>query len=300
MSNPSTPRVLHIIHNPTMPSLGGQKLNQAMRWKDPDQNAQAYIEDVRFASYGYVHYQIVERIEVDAFPVKQDGFVYTPATYLECWRQRHKCHHPDWVDYHRLLEEFDVIGKINRDEIDEVWLNAFPYGGYYESRMAGPGAFWCNAPPLERTDHAVKRFVIMGFSYERGVGEMLEDLGHRAESIMQRVFRATKGKENLWERFIRYDLTHPRLAEVGNVHFAPNSERDYDWGNKRKVWSRCDVWYNYPDLSGEPRLVDHHEWGAGDMRGHHVWWLRHFPHVEGENAGILHNWWRYIIDPNEV
>ena len=29
--------------------------------------------------------------------------------------------------------------------------------------------------------HRTRRFVIMGFSYERGVGEMLENMGHRAE-----------------------------------------------------------------------------------------------------------------------
>ena len=300
MPNPIFPRVLHVIHNPHIPQMGGQKLNQAMHWHDPDRNAQMYSEDVHYASFGYVNYRIVERIEVDAFPVKQDGFVYTTETYLECWRQRHKCHHPDGVDYHRLVEEFDMIGKINRDEIDEVWLTAFPYGGYYESRMAGPGAFWCNSPPLDRTDHAVRRFVIMGFSYERGVGEMLEDLGHRVESILQRVFRTKKGTANLWERFTRYDQTHPRQAEVGNVHFAPNSERDYDWGNKRKVWSRCDNWYNFPDLTGEPKLVDCNEWGRGDIRGHHVWWLRHLPHIDGESEGISHNWWQYVIDPNQV
>jgi hypothetical protein len=295
-----SPRVLHIIHNPRLPPLGGQKLHQAMRWNDPDRNAQTYIDDVNYASYGFVNYRIVARIEVDAFPVKQDGFAYTPASYLACWRQRHKCHHPDMADYHRLLETFDMVERINQDEIDEVWMTAFPYGGYYESRMAGPGAFWCNAPPLDHTEHAARRFVIMGFSYERGVGEMLENLGHRAESILQRVFRHTKGDENLWERFTRHDLTHPRQAEVGNVHFAPNSERDYDWGNKRKVWSRCDTWYNFPDLSGSPRLVDWNEWGRGDIRAHHVWWLRHFPHIEGKMAGIFHNWWKYVINPNLV
>ena len=39
--------------------------------------------------------------------------------------------------------------------------------------MGGPDAFWCNAPPLKNTEAARRRFVIMGFSYERGVGETL-------------------------------------------------------------------------------------------------------------------------------
>jgi hypothetical protein len=166
--------------------------------------------------------------------------------------------------------------------------------------MAGPGAFWCNAPALKGTEHCRKRFVIMGFNFERGVGEMLEDLGHRAESIMTRVFQHTKGDANLFERFTRYDLKYPGRAEVGNVHFAPNSKRDYDWGNPRFVPSLCDQWLQFPNLNGQPRMVNYLDWGRGDIRQHHVWWMRHFPHIEGEANGIAYNWWRYIIDPNTV
>jgi hypothetical protein len=181
-----------------------------------------------------------------------------------------------------------------------VWLFAFPYAGYYESRMGGPGAFWCNAPPLERTETAGRRFVVMGFNYERGVGEMLEDLGHRAESILSHVFRHTRGDANLWERFSRYDQKAPGRAECGNVHFAPNSVRDYDWGNRRPVPSRCDTWLRFPDLSGAARAVDCREWGNGDIRLHHLWWFQHFPHGAGATEGISHNWWEYVIDPNRV
>jgi hypothetical protein len=229
--------------------------------------------------------------------VKLDGFAYTPQSYLACWRARAGFHQPDAVDYHRLLLEFDVIPRVNRGEIDEVWLFGFPYAGYYESIMAGPGAFWCNAPPLAQrlAQPAERRFVVMGFSYERGVGEMLEDLGHRAESIISRVFAGVRGEANLWERFTRYDLTHPGRAECGNVHFAPNSVRDYDWGNRRKVVSRCDDWYNFPDFRGDTRMVDCTEWGNGDIRLHHLWWFQHFPYLPGESNGRLHNWWEYVI-----
>ena len=62
-----------------------------------------------------------------------------------------------------------------------------PYFGFYESIMVGEGAYFCNAPPLNKVACS-RLFVIMGFNYERGVGEMLEDLGHRAESILTHVF----------------------------------------------------------------------------------------------------------------
>ncbi|HVU10071.1 MAG TPA: hypothetical protein VHD90_02285 [Phototrophicaceae bacterium] len=297
--DPVRPKVLAIIHNPTIRPRGGQKAQVAYRWNDPDQLAQGYISDLREVSGGYLDYQIAERIEVDGFPVKQDGYRYTDESFDRAWNSR-QFHQPDAVDYLALVREFRMIEKVNTGAIDEVWLLGFPYCGYYESIMAGPGAFWCNAPPLGGTQAAKKRFVIMGFNYERGVGEMLEDMGHRAESMLSKVFERAHGDANLWERFTRYDKTHPGRAECGNVHFAPNSLRDYDWGNPRPVPSRCDNWYHFPDLSGEPRQVTCSEWGNGDIRRHHVWWMRHFPHFVGATNNISWNWWEYIVDPNRV
>ena len=299
MAAPVQPRVLAIIHNPIIAPKSGQKAHRAYRWNDPDQLAQGYIDDLEYASHGYANYQIVERIEVDAFPLKKDGFRYTDTTFDRAWTTRN-FHQPDAVDYLALVREFKLIEKVDAGQIDEVWLLGFPYCGYYESIMAGPGAFWCNAPPLQGTGHASRRFVIMGFNYERGVGEMLEDMGHRVESIMTKVFADQRGEANLWERYCRYDKTHPGRAEVGNVHFAPNSIKDYDWGNPTPVLARADTWYNFPDLSGEPRLMTCIDWGSGDIRKHHLWWLRHLPHVLGRSNGISWNWWEYVIDPNRV
>lgn len=298
---PVARRVLLVVHNPVISSDRGRKLSRVLKWQDPDELSQQYRADVAYATYGYANYEIVERIEVDGFPVKEDGFVYDAESYLFRWRTGTGFHHPDRVDYYRLLREFGVVPKINLGQIDEVWLFGFPYAGYYESVMAGPGAFWCNAPPLDdRIGRCQRRFVIMGFSYERGVGEMLENLGHRAESIMARVYRRSRGEANLWQQFTRYDKTHPGRAECGNVHFAPNSERDYDWGNRRWVTSYCDDWYSFPVLRRQPRRVNCREWGNGDIRLHHLWWLRHVPHVSGVTANVANNWWQYIIDPNLI
>lgn len=297
---PVRPQVLSIIHNPIVRWENGRKLHQVLHWHDPDELAQQYIDDVRQASYGYAHYQIVARVEVDGFPIKEDGFVYDTDTFLYRWRSRTGFHKPDRVDYQRLLEKFAVVSRINLDQIDEVWLFGPPYAGYYESMMVGPGAFWCNAPPLAVSGRCHRRFVVMGFNYERGVGEMLENLGHRVESIMSRVYRRKRGDADLWERFTRYDKTHPGRAECGTVHFAPNSEHDYDWGNPRWVISGCDDWYHFPHFRGERRRVNCREWGYGDVRQHHLWWLRHLPHVEGQTGGIANNWWQYVVDPNLV
>jgi hypothetical protein len=166
--------------------------------------------------------------------------------------------------------------------------------------MGGRGAFECNARPLPDTQACPRRFIIMGFSYERGVGEMLESYGHRAEFLLERVYRRTPPPANLFRQFCLYDQIAPGRANCGNVHFAPNSLRDYDWNNPRSVASNCDEWFNFPNFTGATRLVSAAEWGNGDIRLHHKWWLRHFPHVAGATNGISSNWWNYVADPNLV
>jgi hypothetical protein len=297
---PVTKRVSLIIHNPRVPSADNQRLSKALNWHDPRRLVKQYIDDVREVSYGYANYKIVEEIEVDRFPRKADGFTYGADEFYQAWGARKGFHDPDAVDYDALLDEFDMIKKVDDGKVDEFWLYAFPYAGYYESIMGGPGAFWCNAPPLTQTAHASKRFIIMGFNYQRGVGEALEAFGHRAESILKYTFREQKADRNLWARFWRNEKENPGQAEVGWMHYAPNSERDYDWGNKRLVMSRWRTWQNFPNLDGEPQLVNCADWGDGDIRAHHKWWFKLLPHVAGSDNGIAHNWWLYIMDPNYV
>lgn len=297
---PVTRKVLLVIYSPTVPSSQGRKLADVMGWNNADDLTRQHIADLQEASHGYANFQVVERVEVDRFPVKADGFVYTADDYVNFLRAGAGFHDPDAVDYHRILADFDVIAKINSGAIDEVWLQAFPYAGFYESIMAGPGAFFCNAPPLPGTDQANRLFVIMGYNYQRGPGEMLEDIGHRAESVMRQVFRNTQGDANLFARFTRYDKTNPGQAEVGIVHYAPNSLHDYDWGNMTKVPSRWYVWQNFPNLAGDPVMVDATVWGNGEIRAHHLWWCKLLPHITGGANGVAYNWWKYIIDPNTV
>lgn len=294
-------RTLVIVYEPTMEKASGTKLSDYMHWNSVEELAKGFMSDILQVSNGLVRYHIVQRIDVDAFPAKVDGYIYDANTYINVMRGVSRPYMPQEADYYAIIKRFNLLQRVANDEIDEVWVFNFPHAGFYESIMAGPDPFWCNAPPLNGTAAARRRFVIMGFSYERGVGEMLENMGHRAESIMERVFRNTSGAANLWQRFIRYDRTHKGRSALGNVHFAPNSERDYDWNNTREVLSECDDWLdNFPNFKGITRKVTAAEWGNGDIRKHHVWWMNHFPKTSGRTNGIHHNWWQYIANPNHV
>ena len=295
-----SPRVLTIIYDPIMKPATGEKLSKLANWPTHENLAGQFISDILQCSNGLGRYQLVERIEVNEFPVKVDGFRYTPQSYAEVMRRTAPGHFPDTINYQEVLMRFNILQRIATNQIDEVWLFGFPYAGFYESIMGGPGAFFCNSDPLVGTSKALRRFVIMGFSLERGVGEMLEAMGHRAESIMEKVYSRSTPQNNLWRKFIRYDKTSPGQSECGNVHFAPNSDKDYDWGNQRTVASRCDDWYNFPNFKGALKQVNCAEWGNGDIRAHHTWWFKHFPKVGGRTNGIANNWWQYILDPNRV
>lgn len=293
-------KVSLVIYDPMIPTQGNRRLSQVMGWNDADRLVADMIADLREISYGYANFEIVERVLVNEFPVKADGFAYTGEEYLRCMRQGSGFHQPDAVDYERIVIDQNLAEKVRSGAIDECWTISFPYAGFYESRMAGPNPFWCNAPGLDNSQASGKRYIIMAFNYERGVGEMLESMGHRAESIMDYVFRNTSPANNLYRRFIRHEKTHPGQAEVGTVHYAPNSRQDYGWGNPAPVQTRCRNWASYPDLSGTPIVLDCQEWGNGNIRLHHQWWFKLMPHLAGSTNGIFNNWWEYVIDPNKT
>lgn len=294
-------RVLLIVYDPVMDASTSKTLSEFLGWKHTDELVTAFMDDIAQYSHGMARYQVIERIDLNEFPAKVDGFRYTPQTYLDVIRNVTPPRMPQEVDYYAIINQFSLLERVARNEIDEVWVFAFPHAGFYESIMAGPNAFWCNAPALKKTEASGRRFIIMGFSYERGVGEMLESFGHRVESIMEKTFSRLQGEANLWKRFICYEKTAPGKAAIGNIHFAPNSDRDYDWNNPSTVKSECYDWLmNFPNFKGDIREVTASEWGKGDIRAHHQWWLKHIPHAAGRLNGVHNNWWQYMINPQNV
>lgn len=305
-NNPVNRKVLAITYAPLIPSLGNRPLYEAITgWNRPDLLINQYIQDLSDCSYGYAKYTVVESLTVPEFTPMVGGGSYNPSLYLAALAD-HQPKMDDRADYAAILDQHQVLAKVRSGGIDEVWLMGYPYAGFRESRMAGPGAFFCNGEVLENTSAAGRRFIVMGFSYERAGGEMLESFGHRAESILDQVFSGKSGDANLWERFTRIDWDHPGQAEVGTVHHGPNADLspgldDHQWNQARIVPSRHRTWYQFPNLDGLPEPTSSDAWSAPDMTwGHHTWWLKHFPHVAGQAAGIPNNWWKFVVDPEQA
>jgi hypothetical protein len=229
-------------------------------------------------------------------------------------------HEPDAVDYHKIVDDYHLIDRVMSDQIDEVWLFGGPYFGFWESHMVGKNAIWCNSSPLSNSDQCTRRFVIMGFNYERGVAEMIHDIGHRMESIMayiydsfdtlQRAYSAVNpnvqpaispalftNPRNDFEQFLLFEKIAPGRAGVGLVHTPPNANQDFDWQNPNIASSSCDDWLNFPNLQGSRRTINCSEWGCGGDGGYAYtkWWFKRVPHVPGSKNGILNNWWWYTM-----
>src|SRR5215216_4814118 len=79
-------KTLVIVYEPTMDKVSGTKLSKYMHWNKVEELAKGYMSDVLQTSAGLVRYQIVQRIDIDGFPAKIDGYVYDPLIYHDVLR----------------------------------------------------------------------------------------------------------------------------------------------------------------------------------------------------------------------
>lgn len=285
-----TSKVLVIDFNPTLSD--GKTLSVDRNWSDPQTLETQYSQKLSQLSNSYANFQIENRVTVNAFPQLADGFTYTESTYLSCLTNNSNCHQPTMVDYLKILNDYHVCDMVNSGQIDELWLWGGPWFGYWEAVMAGPTAFNTNAPPISGSK-CTKNLNIMGFSYERGLPEMLEDFGHRFEGTMTNVF--TNKGINLWTNFEKNNRNAPGSANCGTVHIPPNGTTDYDWSNTAQVSNNCEDWLNYPNLTGTTQTFGCEKWGCTD-EGWKEYWLGHIPKAPSSTNGTWDNWWKYVLD----
>jgi hypothetical protein len=310
-----TRRVLVLNLDPVIEVENGKRLNEVMRWHDPRLLNQAYLDALSEASGGIVQWQVTDWHDLDLWPVKKDGFQYTDEAYLQSAHdsESYPWHQPDGIDYDALIDlrlpDGNTPHGLAADRhVDEIICWAFPYSGFYESRMVGSTAYWCNSEPLIRDS---RLYVVMGMNPERGVAEALHSFGHRSESILTKVYGSWSDgpvKHN-WDRFTRVASKHAGVtAGVGNIHFPPNASADYAYDVESAVESEADLWLTFPKLDGSPKPITRDSWGGPDFHLNYMkWWFTRLPNAPGRwdesdnaaNHGKLNNWWPYLVDMNE-
>ncbi|MFO0832893.1 MAG: Ig-like domain-containing protein [Phycisphaerales bacterium] len=295
-------KVLLYIFDPIMENFGGQRLHQAYGWQDPQSLAEQVRQDFLASSHGRARFQIVETVVADEQPRFQDGFQHTDESFAAAWAA-HDFHNSTF-DYTWFAQQHNLPARVDAGDFDEVWIYAPPIGGMWESAMAGQGAYWINGPAYPAAGGA-KAYVMMGWNYERGVGEAIHSFGHRSESIMERLYGqwCQNSRCNTWSRFALIDQNAPGLGGVGNVHFPVNGTSDYDYANTRVVQSNADAWLTYPALNDATRPFNFHEWSPGStdpQREYLNWWYARMPHATGRAPDFyLANWWRYLLDVDQ-
>jgi hypothetical protein len=212
-------------------------------WNSADILIPKYITAMQQATGNMLTFQLVNKLEVVQYPLLQDGRQYNDTTWktaLDDDTKAFRDAHGNYMlaDYQRIIQDFNLVAQVQSGQIDEVWMFGGPYFGFYESCMVGNRAFWCNGPAIVQN---CRRFVVMGYNYQRDVKEMVHDFGHRAESILARQFNsqallnmlysaqppagaALSAPKNEFEQFL---ITH------GTVHRKPGGA---DYGQDETAW----------------------------------------------------------------
>ena len=219
------PKVLAIDYRPAAVPAG---------WNSTTDLIQKYLAAMKDASRGKLKYRVARKLEVAKYPpllgVRQyDDVSWSQAQQDDSKAFRDAAGNYIMADYLQILQGFNVLELVRNRTIDEVWLFGGPYFGFYESRMVGRSAFWCNGPAIELDS---RRFVMMGFNYQRSVREMVHDFGHRAESILGRQFKAQPYLDALYKPAAGLGSAPKNdfekfLQSTGTVHRKPGGE-DYD------------------------------------------------------------------------
>ena len=234
----------------------------------------------------------------------------------------------EWVgtyDYDYIIDKLNLIERRNNNEFDEVWLVNVDPTLAYESVMIGSNAFWINGKPILKD---CQPFKMINVSISRPDANF-ECFGHATEQLLDKVFQSTywpnynplnwsnnsitineeNYKElNLFQKFMLTENENTNknsgYTGVGNIHFSPNSTKDYDWNNKNgNIYSKYNEWTNYPNITNDKSITKFNSniylnkkisGTKSDARLHHRWWFGLLPHHTGLTSdGYSNNWWDY-------
>lgn len=300
-----TKKVYVLVFDPILSN--GQSVSEYFHWQDYTVLTQQTIDFFKLTSGNRINYTVAyTSVETNVWPEKIDGFTYTESQYLAVVNHQQAYHSPDTVNYNKIVNtpEYDICGKLDRGEIDEVWMFGGPWFGFYESTLVGPGSYFYNSSPVSGPHNCNKILPIMGMNYERGEDCMIEDFGHRTESTMTKVYGSWQENRTAhnWDRFGLVMAQSPNYSYsgCGSVHYPPNGTSDYNYNNSSTVPSNCNDFVNYPKLS-DPLLVAQPTtcslWGCNGL-GYFQYWFGHLPVNLGCGPdNVANSWWNYFGNP---
>lgn len=213
-----------------------------------------------------------------------------------------------WTDYNKIMSMIGAREWVEHRAIKEVWIWGYHGGvlGLFESNMSGPFGDVSNSS-RDPNDLPIfsKTYTVYHYNYGRELGEAMEDHMHQLEALLNHAdgrdsTPPEKWSELLfWGKFVGSDssmhiVTNP--ARCGWTHYAPNSERDYDWTNKRYVETDIEDWH--PDYVGKTQRMNCERWNNDPIEWRR-YWLQAIPGADNgltHNGKKLRNWWTFVAD----
>lgn len=299
-------KVMVLVFNPYI--SGSTGVVEYFHWYDPYAITDQLISQLNTNSHGKVFYTIPggDLVTSRTFPkkcngigqnnCKASGYIYDATTYQTCIANESTCYRPDIANYLKILNDFNVCGKLNSGEIDELWMWGGPWFGFYESNLAGPNGFWYNSSPTTGTS-CNKLLPIMGFSYKEPFFNVLHDFGHRTEATMTKIYGTWEENRTLhdWDKYGLTIAQSPKytFAGCGSIHYAPNASTQNNFSASNVVNSICEALFNnYPNY-GDVNLIQAgvscNNWGCdnGGDENYFNWWLAHLPYYAGTTTGQI-------------
>jgi hypothetical protein len=304
-----TRKVAVILRDPLVPQHGNLPLHQVYGFNDPNAQIPIVISRLNSSSANALNFKVVETDNIGSsyLDTQWYGAELDFNTVIGYFDQGFDVWDPILNDaansgniafeYNKVLTDFSLCEKRNAGLIDEVWVFADPFGGLYESRLAGPDAFPYNSPPLLGTT-CNGQLPIMGLNYEASTPNAVHSFGHRMEAAMTHAtgrWSTSATNPNDWEKFATIDRDKPGQGEVGDTHFPVNGTADYDYGNPTVVNSVEATWQYYPFLMDITNGVSCANWGCTDD-GYYQFMFGHIPRFTSVSDGLLENWWSYFSD----
>jgi hypothetical protein len=305
VTNTISKKVYVIVYDPLLSN--NQKLSQYLGWNDHATITQETIDFFKQASNNRMNFVVAQTtIVTSGWPQLVDGFSYTEQQYLAVLNNQQPAHQPEGVDYNHIVNsaQFDICGKVNRGEIDEVWIYNGPAFGFYESTLAGPGAYGYNSPPVSGTNHCNKLVPIMGPSPERTTNEAVHNFGHRTEATMTMIYGSWEenNTSHNWDKFALTRAQSPNYSYsgCGNIHYPANSVIEYEYDHASSYLSNCADFTHYPNLS-DPLQASHpvscSAWGCLELN-YYQYWFNHLPTFTGCGPdNVANDWWKYFASP---
>jgi hypothetical protein len=308
-------KVVVVIYDPVLEQKDGERLREWLGAADGLEFSRILVDVIREASWGYVNYEIVDVLHLDAYPKKVDGFRYDDDSYLKV--RETKDWQPATTSYRAVMEENGLVERFRDEGITELWMwgaDGFhfdEFAFYVPKRYAryGPSDNPWLYRPYDIPEELDRTTWVMGFNMEVGADNMIHSYVHRVESIMALAFGDgrwdPKTRRDPWNVFTFLEMDfegHPSM--VGNCHVPPNGQRGYDYDNPRHVRSWAYNWAQYPDLRGEAVPLSSWAWGKNHF-GYMRWILGKLPKGPGRTAwgedgrAGYDNWWVYVANTDE-